>query len=300
MHSIQVHLFGKFRINVVPATIIEFGSSKAKELFCYLMLNLDRPHLREALMCLLWNDADKNHSRRYLRKTLWQLQSAIGSRSDEKADSLLLVGSDWVQVNQEADIWIDAVILEEAYNQVKGIQVSQLTNSQMRVMETAVNLYQGDLLGGWYQEWCIFERERLQLLYLLILDKLVGFSEINGQYEQGIHYASRILRCDHTRERTHRCLMRLFTFAGFRTAALRQYKKCYTILDEELGVSPTDRTSYLYKRIKSGAQLDFSGPAAVEQVNPPVQTLFPEMIDQLQSMKQTINRMQNLLRELII
>jgi hypothetical protein len=37
-----------------------------------------------------------------------------------------------------------------------------LNEAQAQLLKDAVNLYCGDLLEGWYQDWCLFERERLQ------------------------------------------------------------------------------------------------------------------------------------------
>ncbi len=64
-----------------------------------------------------------------------------------------------------------------------------------------MDLYRGDLLEGWYQEWCLFERERLQNAYMLMLDKLMGYCEAHSEYEQGLVYGDLILRLDHASER---------------------------------------------------------------------------------------------------
>ncbi|MEZ4660564.1 MAG: hypothetical protein R2911_23660 [Caldilineaceae bacterium] len=42
----------------------------------------------------------------------------------------------------------------------------------------------------------MFERERLQLIYLTLLDKLMGYCESQQLYEQGIAYGQTILRFD--------------------------------------------------------------------------------------------------------
>ena len=35
-------------------------------------------------------------------------------------------------------------------------------------------LYRGDLLTGWYQDWCLIERERYQCMFVSLLDKLMA------------------------------------------------------------------------------------------------------------------------------
>jgi hypothetical protein len=38
-------------------------------------------------------------------------------------------------------------------------------------------LYRGDLIEAWYQDWCIYERDRLQLTFLAMLEKLTADCE---------------------------------------------------------------------------------------------------------------------------
>ena len=114
----------------------------------------------------------------------------------------------------------------------------------------AADIYQGDLLEGWYQDWCLFERERLQNMHLTMLEKLLNSCEARGEYELGLNYGVRVLRYDHARERTHRRMMRLYYLAGERTAALRQYERCVEALRKDLGVEPTSNTKALYRQIR--------------------------------------------------
>jgi DNA-binding SARP family transcriptional activator len=97
-------------------------------------------------------------------------------------------------------------------------------------------------------------------MYLAMLDKLVSYSEAYYECEAGLTYGARILRYDRARERTHRRLMRLHCLTGNRTAALRQYGRCVTALDEELGVKPAKRTVALYEQIRKD---QFSAPAPI-------------------------------------
>ncbi|MCA9875114.1 MAG: bacterial transcriptional activator domain-containing protein, partial [Anaerolineales bacterium] len=108
-----------------------------------------------------------------------------------------------------------------------------------------------DLLEGWYQDWCLFERERYQQMLLLMLDKLMAHCESCGAYEAGIVYGMQILRYDLARERTYRQLMRLFYLAGDRTGALRQYERCTAVLRNELGVKPSTSTEQLRAQVEA-------------------------------------------------
>ena len=125
------------------------------------------------------------------------------------------------------------------------------TPEKVVALRDAVSLYNDDLLPGYYQDWILFERERLQNMYLLMLDKLIVYLQFRGEYEVAQGYAATILRYDPARERTHRQLMHLYSLAGDRTSALRQYERCVQALKQELGVKPERKTVELYERIKS-------------------------------------------------
>jgi DNA-binding SARP family transcriptional activator len=248
---LQVSLFGRFRVRCGRQPLAGLGASKVQELFCYLLLYRDRPHPREALANLLWGDCPTIQSKRYLRKALWRIQTALDSRADSNNGRVLLVEPDWVRFNPEADLWLDVAAFEQAYTLAQGIPGRDLDSQRVQLLREAVDLYQGDLLEGWYHDWCLYERERLQHVYLAMLDKLMDTCEADRDYEAGLTYGARILRYDRARERTHRRLMRLHYLSKSRTAALRQYERCVAALNEELHVGPARRTVALYEQIRA-------------------------------------------------
>lgn len=244
---LSITLFGKFQAQTENRLLSGFDIRKVQELFCYLLLYRERPHLRETLATLLWSDNPAAQSKKLLRQTLWQLQTAL---QDITSEPVLLIDSEWISLNERADVRLDVALFEAAFAQVQGISGYDLDDAQMRKLEVAVNFFTADLLEGWYQDWCLYERERLRRLLVITLNKLVEYCEKHHQYEEGLFYGNRILRADGAHERTHRQLMKLYYLAGDRTAALRQYRLCVDTLHEELGVAPTRQTQSLYEQIR--------------------------------------------------
>src|SRR5512145_619127 len=206
MGKLNVHLFGKFAVHYDSHPLPGLESRKAQELFCYLLLHDRHPHPREVLAGLLWGDTSTVQSKTYLRKALWLLQRELVAPDSAHP---LLIEHDWVQINPQADLWLDVAAFEHAFNAVQGIPGEQLDNAAAERLRQAVELYQGELLDGWYQDWCLYERERLQDIYLAVLDKLMGYCEVQCEYERGLAYGAQILRYDRAREQTYRRLMRL-------------------------------------------------------------------------------------------
>ena len=224
---------------------------KVQELFCYLLLHRDRPYAREKLASLLWGDhCTTTQSRAYLRKTLWQLLTALRALPGAVDQRLLRVEQEWIQLNSVAELWLDVAVFKEAYRAVRGVAGSDLDERAVRALEAAVQLYSGDLLGNWYHDWCLREREWLFQVHLMMLGKLVEFCELHGRYEAGLFYGERILQHDHAHEWAHRHLMRLRHRAGDRTGALRQYERCVAALKDEFDAVPAESTVRLYEQIR--------------------------------------------------
>jgi DNA-binding SARP family transcriptional activator len=242
-------LFGKSRLHRDGRIVEDLEAGKAQELLFYLLLHRDRPHPREVLGDLLWSDLSTSQSRKYLRQALWKLHSVLDGPGMRQGSSILLVDSAWLGINPAADFTLDVAVFESAFSVVEDVPGEELTNEAACSVQVAVDLYRGDLLEDWYQDWCIYERERLQNLYLILLTKLMIHREARGRYETGILSAIRLLRYDPANERAHRALMRMYYRIGDRTAALRQYRRCVDVLQAELGVEPAESTGALYRAI---------------------------------------------------
>ena len=284
MSLLCISLFGKFDVRRGQQTLTALDAHKIQELFCYLLLYRDRCHPRETLADLLWGNSSTAQSKRYLRKALWQLQAALDAPTEPHDGRVLLVESDWVQLNPEAELWLDVAEFEGTWNLVQGVPGGELDSRRVQTLQGAVDLYRGDLLEGWYQDWCLYERERLLHMYLAMLDKLMDYCEVHRQCEIGLAYGTIILRYDRARERTHRRLMRLYYLARNRTAALRQYERCVAALDEELDVRPAKRTVVLYEQIRAD-QLDWP-PLTVADAPVSSETLALPLLKVLDRLRQ--------------
>jgi DNA-binding SARP family transcriptional activator len=243
-----------------------FEAHKLQALLGYLLLYREQPHPRERVSSLLWGDHTTAQSKKHLRHALWQLQGLLEPHVACTNGCLLCVESDWIGVNQGADLWLDVWAFEQTYDRLQATPGEALQDEGARALQAAIGVYRGDLLADLYDDWCLFERERLQNLYLAMLDKLMAYHEARGAYPACLACGARILRFDRASERTHRRLMRAHYSTGNRTAALRQYERCATALRQELGVKPGRRTQELYRRIRADA-LPGDVPSLAEQAS---------------------------------
>lgn len=268
MATYDVSLFGRFTARRNDQPLPALNARRLQELLSYLLLYRDRPHSRESLADLLWGDRSTAQSKKCLRQALWEMQNALNDPEQGIAD-LLVIEPDWIEVNSEVDLQLDVTQFEEAFTRCRGIAGADLSPDCLALLQQAVQLYRGDLLEGWYHDWCLYERERFQTMYVVMLDKLMAACEAHGDFELGLTYGARILHQDGAHERTHRRMMRLYYLLGDRTAALRQYQRCVAALDEELNVGPSRRTMALYEQISSDQPIEPVTPRATMPAAPP-------------------------------
>jgi DNA-binding SARP family transcriptional activator len=263
MGALRIRLFGQVSVQrdgrPLPAL-----SAKPLELLCYLLLHRDRGHTREALADLLWPGAPDPVSKKYLRQAIWQLHTALASRTrgeEPEPGALLTLRPGWVRINPEAAWWLDVAAFEQAFNLCRDTRGEDLTDAQGQALESAIVLYRGDLIEAWYQDWCLYDRDRLQQTYLAMLERMMGYCEARQLYATGIAYGQSILRHDPAQESAHRHLMRLHYLAGDRTSALRQYQRCVSALAKDFGLQPSRETDALYRQVRTD-HLEDSGPSA--------------------------------------
>lgn len=259
----HVHLFGNFQVHTSADTELTLRPTAAR-LFAFLLLHRQMTHPRELVAETFWQDSDPDRARRNLNTTLWQLRKAFNQISDQSAN-LIAATPEQIKLNREAELWLDVALFEEQAK--KGlINVENRSGSAViNALDQAVALYQGDLLHGFYDSWVLQERERLRLIYLRCLRRLMTLHQQQGNLDVGIDYARRLLHVEPWREDVHRTLMGLYAENGRRAKAIAQYHACRQALESELAVTPMAETEALYQRLLTNSQGTRSATVSANQ-----------------------------------
>jgi len=259
MPQLQIHLFGQMQAIWSNGQPLRLPPS-TQSLFAYLILFHERSHSREVLTNLFWENSPLKNARRCLSTTLWRLKKEL----PENASGLIVSDTGNLQFSHTNRQWIDILIFEEKANYGLRLPLEKMCVEGVTSLEEAVTLYRGDLLDGYYDEWVLRERERLHLLYLRTLSRLMRYYGEQGQLVKGIAYGQRLLAVDSLREQIHRELMLLYMKNGERSLAIQQYEACRRVLANELGITPMSETQSLYEQLVSQRQV---GKTAVYPTN---------------------------------
>ena len=252
MPRLSLYLLGPPRIerDGVP---IKVDTRKAIALLAYLAMTRER-HRRDALVNLLWPEYDQSHGRGALRRTLSALKRAL-------AGDWLDIDRENVGLNPDADLWLDVDRFRHHTGQCQAHEhpASEACPTCPTPCVNAVALHRGDFLIGFslrdsvnFDDWQFFQSEGLRRELAGALERLVHCYSAQGTFEPAIGCARRWLALDRLNEAAHRHLIQLYAWSGRRSAALRQYQECTRVLESQLGVSPQEATTALYRAIVEG------------------------------------------------
>ncbi|HEX5836593.1 MAG TPA: BTAD domain-containing putative transcriptional regulator, partial [Anaerolineales bacterium] len=243
---LQIRLLGQFDLRLDKKRVT-IPSRVGQSLFAYLALTAGTSHRREKLAGIFWPDTQEETARKHLRQELWRVRKTLSAQHNGAGD-YLLADEFTIAFNRSSDYWLDVAHLERQ-------------NADLDSLAASLSVYQGELLPGFYEDWILLERERIQSIFNAkmgqLLDRLVASERWAAVQEQG----ERWLALGNTPEAAFRALMLAHGALGDMVQVSTIYQRCISELNEKFGIEPSAETRALYDGLLRGAHLP-SRPAA--------------------------------------
>lgn len=207
----------------------KWRTSKAQELFAFLLYNRERTIHRSALLDFLWPDLEEGKAARQLYTTIYQIRQTLKSCG---MDNIITIRGGVLEAGYRIDIGearIDVEEWEYAINQLKPLDLDTVDE-----YEQVMSLYKGDYLGNYGYIWAEHERERLRLLWLHHVRKLSEFYEQQGKARQAIHVYHHIQQLLPDEEDSYFSLMKLYDAIGDKLRVEEQYLLLKGRIEREL------------------------------------------------------------------
>lgn len=194
----------------------------SKKLLVFVALHNGRVDRRYAAGTL-WPYVSDERASGNLRSALWRLRGA----------GIDVLEADKVFVALRGETVIDVYSLRDwAGRVISG--TAQLSDLALPTW----NLEALDILPGWYEDWVIFERERLRQRLLHGLEALCCQLIRLERYAEAIEVAMEAVEIDPLRESAQRALVQAHLAEGNVVEARRSYRAYLCLLGRELGVLP--------------------------------------------------------------
>jgi DNA-binding SARP family transcriptional activator len=249
---LAIQFLGAVQLHLDRKNLTAEIGAKSLALLAYLAVAMPHPVARERLVGLLWADKAEEAARYRLRHTLWDLRRHLGKDHLHADDTVCWLDGD--------TLWIDvAEFLRGCVALGIDKQRTDAATADAPTLQLLADLYTGDFFdrlvvreAPLFEEWCLAERERMQLFYQTVLWRLAQAQQREGDETGCIQTLNRLIEADPLRERSYRALMAAYQRQGDRAAALRVYRQCQTRLQRELGVPPSPETEALRQQILTG------------------------------------------------
>jgi DNA-binding SARP family transcriptional activator len=202
-------------------------AATASEQRLVALLALRGRQRRSYLAGVLWADALDRLGLTRLRNTLSSLRRRCPQLLETSEDTVALRRSVIVDVEE-----LEAGARELAEGRGQSVLVD-------RYLDLLIG--SSELLLGWYEDWIVRERDRLNELRIRALERLVDELLRARRYAEASEAAIAAIQLDPLRESSHRALMRVYVAEGNPALASRQVERYRDILRSELGTSEPTR-----------------------------------------------------------
>lgn len=197
---------------------------RAKRLIALLALSGPAPRMVAAEA--LWPEATHVHAQSNLRTTARQVRASCPGLLDDSVDPLSLDPSTAVDVDR-----------------LRGHDAATVLGVQDLLVDA-------ELLPGWYDDWVLFDRERLRLQRLLLLERH-AHELITTDHALALTLATRCVELDPLRESAQRALIEVHLAMGNRIEALRAYREFRIRSLREFGVEPSAQMEALIGELRA-------------------------------------------------
>ncbi|MGW6129735.1 AfsR/SARP family transcriptional regulator [Cellulomonas sp. NPDC055163] len=194
-----------------------------KRLLSFVALQHGRVDRRQAAGTL-WPEGSDDRASGNLRSTMWRLRCA----------GIDVLESDKLSIFLRDRATTD---LDEFCSWADRLTSGSATDVDLHVPGWTTTVT--ELLPGWYDEWVIFERERIRQRMLHALEALSCRLRAAGRCAEAVEAAMSAVAVEPLRESAQRVLAEAHVAEGNYVEARRTYQRYRELLRHELGVEPS-------------------------------------------------------------
>ena len=193
----------------------------AQRVLAFLALH-DRPLQRLYVAGTLWLDATEERANGSLRTALWRLGRPTARLVEATTTHLALAD----------DVEVDVRV-------AKAVAKSLIDGDPAPGTVPQALVGSGEILPDWYDDWVYMEREHFRQLRLHALERLCVEMTVVGRFADATEAGLAAVEGEPLRESAHRALIAVYLAEGNPGEALRQYRFFRKLLDEQLGLEPS-------------------------------------------------------------
>ncbi len=227
MQRLRLYLFGTPRAEVEGAAVPLNLRPRTLPLLAFVLLSPQRTADVRLAASRLWPDELDEDALANVRRHLYYARQWI-SAAGADPEGILRRGRS-VTIASSAIEWIDVLEFERMAREGDDA--------------AAMDMYAGDFMDGFSDEWLVARRDALRETFLQVADRAIE-SHLNVP-ARAAALAQRVLTVDPFCEFAVRGVMRALDLSGDRAGALREYRRFARALRDEVAADPSEVTVQL-------------------------------------------------------
>ena len=204
----------------------------AQRLVAFLAVHR-RPALRAFVAGTLWPETSEERALANLRSTLWRIHRCEVELVASRGQQLALAAG-----------------RRGRSRRGRGARTAGCSTTRLRRPSSShPSRLSADLLPDWYDDWALIEREQFRQLRLRALDSLSARLIAAGRYADALEAGLAAVAGEPLRESAHRAVVRVHLAEGNIGEAIRQYRLCRRLLEDQLGLEPSELMERLFDHV---------------------------------------------------
>ncbi len=231
---------GTFKVARPYLQITGWKRKKARDLLKFLLIHHGQPVPVSQLIETFWPDMDYKSAKANLWSSMSALRATLEPELPPKArSSYLLVEDENYLLRLPEQSTIDYKKFESLFR--RGLELKKTDQERcVALLEKARTIYKGPFLPeDLYKDWTTSLRERLSLLFQELLRTLAQIYLDRRQLAECVVLANELIEQDPWDEQAYLLSMQAFVLKGQDLRALQVYEKCKKVLNDELGLTPS-------------------------------------------------------------
>lgn len=229
--DVEVYTLGETKVivNSRQVTETEWRSSRAMELFIYLLCHGRLGQTKEQITTALWPDLSPARATSNFHINLYRARRAV-------SPSVFTLEQGHYQLNPDISIYSDVAEFERLISQSENL--SDDIQEKAAHLKQAIHLYRGQFMVGFYNEWTEQRRREIEDQYLRTLSSLAIIRENHSDYKTAIELLEKYLDINPYHEEVYHKIIKLHLARGDKVAAEQVYWRYAHTFTTEMGLAP--------------------------------------------------------------
>ncbi|MDD3140302.1 MAG: response regulator, partial [Lachnospiraceae bacterium] len=237
----HIYCFGRLLVYAVESQkAVKWRTSKAEELFAFMLQNLNKEVSKWKITQVLWPECETEKLNVYLHTTIYKVKKTLLA-TNIKFDFEFINGRYKLKL---PEVYVDT----EEFEAITNAEIT-LSTASIERFEKAISLYEGNYLEENNYLWSQNKAEEYSIRYQRLVLEFVKYYITNEDYAKAEKILRKALINIPMDDELNEMLLKLYVVKKDRASLVMHYNKIKELYETELGILPNATIQELYNKI---------------------------------------------------